>query len=228
MDDESALEFVEQYFGNGSRLTEIYTRLQHPAMKSDILRYLLLFVYGGIYSDLDTAILRPIAEWIPMELQDHVRLLIGIEYDRRTDSAYPGMAYWVQFCQWTIAATPGHTILRDMIAHSLESIEDLAKTYGRSIEELDPTDDEVARATGPVGWTEVCFNHMQKVDPSLQFLEDLSLMGELRLVGDVLVLGINSFGMGQPHSGSQRDGTPPHQALVRHLFHGSWKKDWMG
>jgi alpha 1,6-mannosyltransferase len=39
----------------------------------------------------------------------------------------------------------------------------------------------------------------------------------------MLVLTIDGFGMGQPHSNSTNDGSIPAAALVKHLFKGSWR-----
>ena len=51
-------------------------------------------------------------------------------------------------------------------------------------------------------------------------------MTERRLFGDVLILPIDGFGAGQPHSNSKRnDNQGPGNIFVRHQFKGSWRKD---
>ena len=49
-------------------------------------------------------------------------------------------------------------------------------------------------------------------------------MTEARLFGDVLVLPIDGFGTGQPHSNSGKNATA--NAYIRHMWKGSWKHGW--
>lgn len=44
-----------------------------------------------------------------------------------------------------------------------------------------------------------------------------------RLYGDVVILPVDAFGMGQMHSNSTHDGAIPDAALLRHRFRGSWR-----
>lgn len=76
--------------------------------------------------------------------------------------------------------------------------------------------------TGPSAWTDVVFQQLRKADPMFQSLKELSGMKESRLIGDILVLDIDGFGMGQPHSNSTADGSIPDTALAKHGFRHSW------
>lgn len=78
-------------------------------------------------------------------------------------------------------------------------------------------------STGPAAWTDAVFEQIQMVDPNITDLRNLSGMAEPRLYGDILVLPIDGFGMGQIHSNSTSDGTIPEAALIRHMFRGSWR-----
>lgn len=49
-------------------------------------------------------------------------------------------------------------------------------------------------------------------------LRQLSNMTEPRLIGDVLVLTMDGFGMGQDHSHSTNDGSLPDAALLKYNF----------
>lgn len=91
-------------------------------MRSDILRYLYLYLEGGVYSDIDTVALKPINDWVPPEFRDRARLIVGIEYDRRdNDYGWAEIPHWVQFCQWTIAAAPHHPVFISMVDRALRS-----------------------------------------------------------------------------------------------------------
>jgi len=52
-DDRALEEWVEEVFG-GTELHNIWRRLPRIVLKSDIFRYLVLLVEGGIYADSDS------------------------------------------------------------------------------------------------------------------------------------------------------------------------------
>lgn len=225
----SADDFINNHFSHDHSILRTYRLLRNPGLKTDLLRYLALWAEGGVYSDLDTWAFKSIDAWVPEELQGRVRAIVGIEFDQLDGDPWPGfgdepsyMTHVVQFCQWTLAAAPGHPLFDSMIRHSLRRIEKLAAVHGTSISELAPTGFEVVTTTGPAAWTDVVFQQLQKADPGLKSLKQLSNMTEPRLIGDILVLTIDGFGMGQPHSHATNDGSIPDAALVKHNFRHSW------
>ena len=67
-------------------------------MKIDIFRYMIVYVYGGVYSDIDTYCLKSIENWF--EGHEGVSAIIGIEVDAHTVADYS--KYWrrpLLFCQ---------------------------------------------------------------------------------------------------------------------------------
>lgn len=220
-----ANDFVQRHFSGEPKIVDAYNSIPNAGMKSDLLRYLILDVEGGVYTDMDTVALKPIDAWVPAGLRDQVRLIVGIEFDRRDGGLWADITHWVQFCQWTIAAAPGHPVFRKMVARVLQSVNELSETYGLPADKLQPTSYEVMNSTGPAAWTDVVFEQLQQHDPALNTTKDLAFLDAPKLYGDILVLPIDGFGMGQPHSHSTQDGTIPEVALVRHFFHGSWRGD---
>ncbi|KAK4243159.1 nucleotide-diphospho-sugar transferase [Corynascus novoguineensis] len=216
-------QFVHRHFANEPKILAAYNAIPNVGMKSDLLRYLLLSIEGGVYTDIDTFALRPIETWVSPSLRDRVRMIVGIEYDQRDGIRWGEMLHSVQFGQWTIAAAPDHPVFRKMVDRILRSLSELSETYGLPLSQLRPSSGEVMNVTGPAAWTEVVFQQLQEHEPTLNETKDLSYMTEPTLFGDILVLTIDGFGMGQPHSNSTNDGTIPEAALVRHLFGGSWR-----
>ncbi len=53
MTDDDNLAFVEKHFPN---FLETYNSLEYPIMKADAIRYMWLYIHGGIYLDLDIMI----------------------------------------------------------------------------------------------------------------------------------------------------------------------------
>lgn len=223
--DKGGKEFVKSRFADEPKIVDLYNSLPNVGMKSDLLRYLILYVEGGVYTDIDTIALKPIDTWVPPELRDQVRMVVGIEFDRRDGGPWADIPHWLQFCQWTIAAAPGHPVFRKMAARALESMNALSDEHGIPVRKLKPTSFEVMNSTGPAAWTDVVFEQLQEYDPTLNTTKDLSFMTESKLYGDILVLTIDGFGMGQAHSESTNDGSIPEVALAKHLFRGSWRHD---
>jgi len=219
-------EFVRKNFGDNPRILEAYTHMPNVGMKSDMLRYLLLSAEGGVYTDTDTVALQPIDDWVPPAMRGKAAVVVGIEFDRRDGPAWQDISHWVQFCQWTIAAAPGHPVFTKMVDRILYSLDEMARVHGVPLAELKkPGSFEVMNSTGPAAWTDVVWEQLQEFEPSLTDIKNLSYMEEPRLYGDIVVLPIDGFGMGQPHSNSTNDGSLPASALVRHLFSGAWRGD---
>lgn len=111
---EWADRFVDRHYADDEPLRRTYHALHNPGLKSDLLRYLVLGREGGIYTDVDTVALRPLDAWVPRGWRARVRLVVGLEYDRRDHKPWREFPYDVQFAQWTIAAAPGHPVFADM------------------------------------------------------------------------------------------------------------------
>lgn len=190
-----------------------------------MLRYLLLDVEGGVYTDTDTIALKPIDDWVPRDFRNQTRLVVGIEFDQRDGPSWVDIPHTLQFCQWTIGAAPGHPVFQRMVSRIVRSLEDLERAYSEIGygSTWKPTSFDVMNSTGPAAWTDVVWEYLQETDRTLTDLRNLSYMDEPRLIGDVLVLPIDGFGMGQVHSGSTHNGSVPDGALIQHQFGGSWR-----
>lgn len=218
-------EFLQRYYAKDEpEVVQVFNDFVNVGMKSDLLRYLLLDKIGGVYTDTDTIARKPIDDWVPASLRDKVRLVVGIEWDQQNRGAVATIPHVVQFCQWTIAAAPGHPVFPRMVRHILNAVKDLEARHQKPLSEIQPEYFDVLNTTGPAMWTDAVFEQLQLFDPSLESTKDFSYLSESRLVGDILVLTINGFGMGQRHSGSVHDGSVPEEALVSHRFRGSWKE----
>ncbi|KAK7705122.1 hypothetical protein SLS63_014189 [Diaporthe eres] len=196
---KSADDFVNKHFSDNLSILEVYHTLQNPGMKTDLLRYLVMLAEGGVYSDLDTWALRPIDHWVPQYLRGSVRAVVGIEFDQLDGEFPPGfgdepsyMTHVVQFCQWTLAAVPGHPIYRNMVDETVRAVRRLAAEKETTISNLRPSGYEVIITTGPAAWTDVVFRQLQTADPNLVSLRQLSNMTHPLLIGDVFATAPNS------------------------------------
>lgn len=116
--------------------------------------------------------------------------------------------------------------MKAVVKEVVKGLHALAAKNSTSIPELNPNDDEVVEVSGPVIWTKVILEYMSETTGTRIDYRNMTGMTEPRIIADVLVLPIDGFGAGQPHSNSDTDGTG--NVYVRHLWKGSWKHGWGG
>lgn len=96
MDDGEAAKFVlEEY---GQEWYDIFMSFPIGVMRGDLWRYMVVYKYGGVYTDLDTLCLKPISSWM---IQDK-SFIVCPENN-------------IHFCQWTFAAEAGSPILKSVL-----------------------------------------------------------------------------------------------------------------
>ncbi|WBW74343.1 Golgi alpha-1,6-mannosyltransferase Och1 [Schizosaccharomyces osmophilus] len=218
LDDSQSERLVIKNFGDPSfsKISSAYEMMPFPVLKADFFRYLVLLSRGGVYTDIDTTPIKHINNWIPEEYRNEgVRLVVGIEADPDRPDWHDYYARRVQFCQWTIAAVPGHPVLWELvhkITHGTWSLHEKG--------ELLKGTDSVMEWTGPGIWTDSVFDYLNwRYGPFTW--ENVTGIQTPMLVGDVLILPITSFSPGVWHMGSKSASDPT--AYVKHYFSGSWK-----
>ncbi|KAJ9125297.1 hypothetical protein QFC22_000253 [Naganishia vaughanmartiniae] len=144
LNDADAARYVAKKL-DSSRLKAVWDFLPSGILHSDMLRYLLLLLEGGIYSDTDTKRLKPISEWgsgarlwkdgrgwlhgsnggvglgdellgVGIDELGPPSVVIGIEADVGDREDWHD--WWprpVQIVQWTISSTPYHPIALDVL-----------------------------------------------------------------------------------------------------------------
>jgi mannosyltransferase OCH1-like enzyme len=105
MSDNDARDFIKQEYGND--VLEVFNSVPVGVMRGDMWRYLIIYAYGGVYTDLDTRCNAPISSWI----KEDKRFIICPEND-------------VHLCQWTFAATAKHPSVESVINLMLNRLAD--------------------------------------------------------------------------------------------------------
>jgi alpha 1,6-mannosyltransferase len=222
--DKAAVHLISYLYASIPEIVEAYKALPEAVLKADFFRYLILLARGGIYSDIDTAALKPAIEWLPDDFdQATVGLIIGIEADvgDRVD-----WNLWysrrIQFCQWTIQAKPGHPVLRDVVATITEDT--LRMKRDRLLKPGD-LPKSIVEFTGPAMWTDAIFSYFNNptffdfsTRTSNVSYADFSSITEHKKIGDVIVLPITSFSPGVKQMGAEE--VEHRMAFVRHDFDG--------
>lgn len=142
--DEKVYELFQEYF---PLYYEEITKISLGAMLADFFRYAVLYVHGGMYTDIDTIPLKAIPEkWL------EASSVIGYEVQTKEVEF---------FCQWTLLSKPKHPLF-------LEALQKAFQKY-RELEGCLDHPDQVLETTGPVFFSSIVNKHRQ--DPGLRLLE---------------------------------------------------------
>lgn len=220
------VDYVAANYEGYERIRPLYDAMSRVVIRADFLRFLALAVEGGVYADTDTTMLRPLIDWVPAEFRDRTQLVVGIEADAGGwIHLVGGTSYPVQFCQWTMAAAPGHRALWAMVDRILDRVADkVASGKKESTGKVGYSNADVLAIGGPAGWTQVVYEHLSHVTGRVVSWEELTGIREPKFFGDTLVLPIDGFATGVPHSGATYPGSNyTEDAMVLHHFSGSWK-----
>jgi len=134
-DDNDATLFFGSFFGH--EMMDLLRRFESDGapgvMKADIWRYAILFAHGGFYSDIDAEALKPIDRWFPPIAMKENKDSDPYSFikDQDVDFKYSelklndcsiviGLENDVHMCQWAIAGTKGHPILKQAIELIIE------------------------------------------------------------------------------------------------------------
>jgi len=58
LDDNDCIHFLQKYFNN--KVLNTFNELKMGAHKADLIRYCLLYIYGGVYIDIKTELVKPL------------------------------------------------------------------------------------------------------------------------------------------------------------------------
>lgn len=227
-DDEDVHCFIET----------LYPEIMHQfvklpvIMKADLFRYLVVYEFGGIYTDIDTLPLKSIYTWFrPLEMWENqlplrnwnigsefakISFIAGLEVDVPKSIQVDAWAYPLQLCQWTFAAVPRYTLLWNI------SKEIIRNTHEKSTKELEELN--VINTTGPGVWTRIIYQSWREYgyDPN-EFRE---FGNSPRIINDQLILPVTAFNPGMAWRGIGTMGSRKEthsNSLVKHLYLGSWK-----
>jgi len=126
--DNNIYNFFEEYFD--SIFLDVLNKMPLGVMKADFWRYAILYIYGGVYSDIDSSPEQSIDNLINLHINSDI--FIASENENH-------------FCQWTIISAPKHEILNIVLHLIVEKIQ----------QDIDYTSEHfVHDCTGPAIWTQ--------------------------------------------------------------------------
>lgn len=213
------IDHVAATYPGYKRMRSLYNSMARTVVRADFLRFLLLAIEGGVYSDADTRMVKPLKDWVPDEFKDRTKLIVGLEADALNEERpIGGTQFRVQFCQWTMAGEAGHPVFWRMVDRVLDKV---AARVAQGREGFSNKD--VLDMGGPAGWSEIIYEHISQVSGQKVTWENLTGMTEPKFFGDTLILPIDAFATGVPHSGASTVKNYTDHTLVLHSFRGDWK-----
>ncbi|RMY15523.1 hypothetical protein D0867_06798 [Hortaea werneckii] len=218
--DGASMTYVQERFDHRQDIVKVFERTTDRVLRADLTRYLTLLGDGGVYTDIDTDCSTPIQEWIPDELQGHVGLVLGVEYDSQGGEIRKDFTLPVQLCQWTIMAAPGHHALQTVV----ETVVSKLSADQVNLESIPSHDLQyVLETTGPRMFTVAVLESLTSQLGRTVTYDEISNITAPKLIGDTLILPISAFGSGQDHSGSKPWGKD--EQLMSHHYFGfkGWK-----
>lgn len=222
VDNHTADALVRQKFGHIPKFRDTFLCLKHPILRADVLRLLILYAEGGLYTDLDTEAVKPVDNWPIENFSDDVELVVGIEYDNIDGTERLEWPDDLQFATWTILAKSHSPILKRVIDEVIDNISEEAAQQQTSIEQLAITADIVLEITGPRAFTRAVLRALSEFSGMQVSHKDFTLLDKPRTLARICVLPVTAFACEQPHSLS---GSWRHPAvLVIHKYHHSWKE----
>ena len=223
--DNNDLYYVETHFGpdglDRPDIVDMYRSLTAKIIKADILRYLIMYVEGGVYADIDVEALKPVDRWIPDRYNEaDIDMVISVEIDQPGFKDHPILGKKSRsFCQWTFLSKPGLPVMLKLVENIMDWLNKIAEKQKVPISDITLDFDEVISGTGPSAFTIAVLEEMGARNGEEVTWDTFHNMAESKLVGGVLVLTVEAFAAGQGHSDSGNHNA--RTALVKHHYHAS-------
>ncbi|KAL3423177.1 glycosyltransferase sugar-binding region containing DXD domain-containing protein [Phlyctema vagabunda] len=223
--DGNDLHYVEEHFGpeglNRLDIVNMYRSLTATIIKADLLRYLVMYVEGGVYADIDVSAIKPVSLFIPPQIHEvDVDLVISVEIDEPNFVNHTILGPKSQsFCQWTFMAKPGTPVIMRLINNVLTWLGEISESQHTPVSNITLNFDEVLTGTGPSAFTTAFLSEMSEQTGEVVDWTYFHALKEAKRVGNILVLPVATFAAGQGHSNSGDHKSP--EALVRHHYHAS-------
>ncbi|KOC15450.1 hypothetical protein AFLA70_305g001450 [Aspergillus flavus AF70] len=196
VDDKKASKFITEIFSSVPDLKKMYDSYPYHVIRSDLIRYLILWYYGGFYADMDVYPARAIKEcpaleplWEDGSKSPNVSLVVGIEIDEPHASPRLMREWrWIrryQLIQYTIYAPRRFSpILREVIvrvmAHTRRQINQSNFLRGPRYKE-----NTILEVTGPGVFTDAVLDVLSRTLPPTHSLVESSVNADAD-IGDLV------------------------------------------
>jgi len=176
-DDDRMIDFIRNFDCTGfsftnQQLNEAFDLIKPGAGKADIFRYCVLYVYGGIYSDIDSECVVPLKDFI--NKTDDIVVIINSWNER---------AYHHVLSQWWMAYDKTHPVIKHTLELVVKSV--LTRDPINCFEDTDNVIRLLEKFTGPAVYNKVFLDAM-KIRIETHRLNRLNNMSETVMQLDLL------------------------------------------
>ena len=211
--DELIAGYVRDHFhASNPDIEETFLQAKDLVLQLDLIKYLVLWDEGGVYSGLDVACVQPVSHWVPPQFIDKAGIVLGVQMEQKAERDGNAMDNF-QLADWTIMSKPNQPFLCFLYQQLTENIKHLAA------EQIVPASNSrpynISDVTGRNALTQAFLAYATSVTAAKVTVNNFTKFNESKLFGEILVLPVQAFAF------SHRNG----KELVHHYEAGSWKAE---
>ena len=213
--DELIAGYVRDHFhASNPDIEETFLQAKDFVLQLDLIKYMVLWAEGGVYSDLDVACVRPISQWVPPQFIDKAGIVLGVQTEQ-TAGLDDSTKDTFQLAGWTIMSKPNQPFLWFLYQRLTDNTKHLAD------EQIVPAPNSrpynISDVTGRNALTQGFLAYAASVTATKVTGNNFTKVTEPILFGEILVLPVQAFA--SPFQNGKE--------FVHHYGAGSWKsKPW--
>ena len=211
--DQLIAGYVRDHFhAKNPNIKETFLQAKDFVLQLDLIKYMVLWAEGGVYSDLDVACVQPLKQWVPPQFIDKAGIVLGVQVEQKAGQDGNARESF-QLADWTIMSKPNQPFLWFLYQRLTENIKLLAA------EETVPAPDNrpynISDVTGRNALTQAFLAYTTSVTATKVTVNNFTKIAEPTLFGEILVLPVQAF------ASSHRNG----KEFVHHYETGSSKSE---
>ena len=208
--DELIVRYVRDHFhAKNPDIEETFLQAKDFVLQLDLIKYMVLWAEGGVYSDLDVACVQSIGQWVPSRFMDKAGIVLGVQREQNAGNAEDSF----ELVDWTIMSKPNQPFLWFLYQRFTENIKRLAAGQVGTMTDSRPYN--VSDVTGRKALTQAFLAYVTSVTATKVTADNFTEVAEPTMFGEILVLPVQSF------ASSHRN----RRELVHHYEAGSWKSE---
>lgn len=160
---------LEYHFGfDMPEVLNAYSALPDDRLKYEFLKYLVIFLNGGVYADVDTLNSKPVRFWHESNLKPS-RLMVGINVDYNDANWDILYNRRITFSNKIFRAKSHHPFLAHLIARityiTLNQIEEIQNiNWDDAFQNIDSNEEPLIQFTGESIFTDTLFDYFNKLN----------------------------------------------------------------
>ncbi len=211
--DELIAGYVRDHFHTSNPdIEETFLQAKDFVLQLDLIKYMVLWAEGGVYSDLDVACVQPSSQWVPPQFIDKAGIVLGVQIEQK--AGLDGNAKdSFQLADWTVMSKPNQPFFWFLYQRLTDNIKHLAA------EQIVPAPNSrpynITDVTGRNALTQAFLAYATSVTATKVTGNNFTKVTEPTLFGEILVLPVQAFA--SPHQNGKE--------VVHHYEAGSWRSE---